>query len=403
MRGLLFQGHRARPPRVENPRQPGALALILALGCGRTVSVAVTDGAVEAEVVAPAECAADEDCDDGVGCTADRCRSGRCERVAVPSRCTDGTVCDGVNGCVDPVCGVLSPCDGVDGGVRCVDLAGSTEDCGRCGVRCREGDVCDRGACVPRQRGASARCRGAADCEAPYTCDAELGGVCSLPCTPSDADTERRVCGVGATCLSLDGVEGRCLRGCDPRERVVNRGGCARAQVCTALWMSHDVARLDAPACVGFCESDGDCQGSARGGRCSLRTGVCGRRADDGRMAADGSPCDPAALDEGGRSATCRGYCARVGSTTRGLCASLFNRVSRERCWDGPETMTPLGPAGADNLALCVYRSCTDGCACAVGAVCAWPEDGRGAPVVGGSRYCLPPTSSQPTGVPCGA
>lgn len=381
-----------------------ALALLaLLVGCGRTVSVAPADAAVETEAAPAPECEANADCDDGVACTADRCLGGRCERAAVPSRCADGTVCDGVSGCVDPVCGAgLSRCAGADGGVACVDLAGSTSDCGRCGVRCREGDACDRGACVPQPRGASARCRAAADCEAPYACDADLGGVCSLPCAPSDAGTERRVCGAGATCLSADGVDGRCLRGCDPRERAVNRGACSGGQVCTSLWVTGDLSRLDDPACVGFCVSDSDCRGGARGGRCSLRTGECGERADDARMATDGSPCDPEALDDGGRSATCRGYCARVGSAGRGLCASLINRATRERCWDAPDATTPLGPAGADNLGLCVYRACTDGCACAVGTVCAWPEDGRGEPVAGATRYCLPPSASQPVGLPCG-
>lgn len=383
-------------------RRVGAGALLLALGCGRTVSPSAVDAGAEAEVIATAECAVDADCDDGVGCTADRCAGGRCERVAVPSRCGEGEVCDADVGCVDRVCGAgLSRCE-VDGGVGCVDLANSTVDCGRCGARCRAGDVCDRGACVPARRAASARCRVAADCEAPYACDAELGGVCSLACAPADEATERRVCGAGATCVSLDGAEGRCLRACDPRERTVDRGGCARAQVCTALWLGNDLARLDAPGCVGFCESDGDCQGSPRGGRCSLRTGACGARADDGRMTPDGTACDPAELDREGRSATCRGYCARVGGAGRGLCASLINRASRERCWDDPASMAPLGPAGADNLGLCVYRACVDGCACSLGTVCAWPEDGAGAPVIGATRYCLPPSASQPTGRACG-
>ena len=378
-----------------------ALGCALAMGCGRTVSgdPAVDGGA--AEVLVPPECSADAECDDGVSCTADRCLEARCVRVAVPSRCGDGTVCDDVRGCVDPRCRDGGTACEADGGVVCVDLVSSATDCGRCGVRCRAGDVCDRGACVPRARGPSARCRRASDCLEPYTCDVDLGGVCALPCAPGDAAAEALACGVGATCLSLDGSMGRCLRGCDPRERTVDRGGCAAGQVCTALWLTNDITRLDEPACVGFCQSDFDCQGDTRGGRCSLRTGTCGARADDRRMAADGAQCEPTALDSAGRSVTCRGYCARVGGASAGLCASLIDRLTRGQCFDDPGTMTPLGPVGADNLGLCVYRTCADGCACAGGAVCIFPEDGAGRPQTGPARYCLPRTPSQPTGIGC--
>lgn len=378
-----------------------ALGCALALGCGRTVTLAPAVDGGGAEVVAAPECEGDAECDDGVACTADRCEGSRCVRVAVPSRCGDGTVCDGERGCVDPRCrGGGAPCES-DGGVACVDLGASTADCGACGVRCRLGDVCDRGACVPRARGPSARCRRASDCAEPFTCDLDVGGVCALPCAPGSAEEEARACGAGATCLSLDGAMGRCLRACDPRERAINRGACASGQVCTALWLTNDIARLDEPACVGFCQSDFDCQGAARGGRCSLRTGACGERADDGRMATDGTLCDPAELDGEGRSLTCRGFCARVGASDGGLCASLIERSSRQRCFDDPATMTPLGPVGADNLGLCAYRACVDGCACAGGAVCILTEDGAGRPQAGPTRYCLPPTRSQPTGSAC--
>ncbi|MDO9015421.1 MAG: hypothetical protein Q8S73_35320 [Deltaproteobacteria bacterium] len=379
-----------------------ALALALCLGCGRTVTLGPAADGGGGDVTEAPECADDLECDDAVVCTADRCTAGRCVRAVVPSRCGDGTVCDPARGgCVDPRCrDGGSPCE-ADGGVACVDLGASTVDCGACGVRCRAGDVCDRGACVPRARGASARCRRAGDCAEPYACDLDLGGVCALPCAPGDAADEARACGVGATCLSLGDGMGRCLRACDPRERTIDRGACASGQVCTALWLSNDLARLDEPACVGFCQSDLDCQGDPRGGRCSLRTGECGARADDGRLAADGTLCDPEALDEAGRSAVCRGFCARVGAAGRGLCASLFDRATRQRCYDDPATMSPAGPVGADNLGLCVYRACVDGCACGGGAACIFPEDGAGRPQPGSARFCLPPTAAQPVGPGC--
>jgi len=174
-------------------------------------------------------------------------------------------------------------------------------------------------------------------------------------------------------------------------------------QVCTALWISNELSRLGDPACVGFCQSDLDCQGDPRGGRCSLRTGACGARADDSRMAVDGTLCDVTALDAMGRSRTCRGYCARVGAGTFGLCASLIERSSRPRCYDDPASMAPIGPVGADNLGLCVYRACDDGCACSGGAVCIYPEEASGRPQPGATRYCLPPTRSQPVGLACPA
>jgi hypothetical protein len=118
-------------------------------------------------------------------------------------------------------------------------------------------------------------------------------------------------------------------------------------------------------------------------------------------MDPDGTGCDPAAVDAAGRSATCRGFCAAVGGG--GLCASLVERLARPRCFDDPDAMTPLGPVGADNLGLCVYRACADGCGCRGGAACIFPEDGAGRPDRGAGRFCLPPTTSQPEGLGCPA
>jgi hypothetical protein len=223
-----------------------------------------------------------------------------------------------------------------------------------------------------------------------------VGGVCARPCEPGGAEA----CGAGATCLAVDGAAGRCLRACDARERTVDRGACGAGRVCTALWTRNDLAHLGAPACVGFCQSDFDCQGDPRGARCSLRTGQCGARADDSGLAADGTLCDVGALDAAGRSRECRGYCVGFGGPA-GLCASLLDRVTRDRCYDDPSTMAPAGPVGADNLGLCVYRACADGCACRGGAVCIFTEDGAGRPQPGPTRFCLPPTRAQPVGRPC--
>lgn len=53
-------------------------------------------------------CLRDEDCDDGVACTADRCQGGTCVNAIIPNACDDGLFCNGVERC-DPAAGGCVP------------------------------------------------------------------------------------------------------------------------------------------------------------------------------------------------------------------------------------------------------------------------------------------------------
>ncbi len=100
----------------------------------------------------PPECFHDQDCDDGIACTHDRCRAQRCEHQGMDSACDDGLFCSGPERC-DLVNGCVSAPPSCDDGVACTD------------------DACDESmaGCTHTPNDAS--------CPVSYRCDATRGCV----------------------------------------------------------------------------------------------------------------------------------------------------------------------------------------------------------------------------------
>lgn len=381
-----------------------ALSLLLAR-CADAVRVS-SDASTDLPPIDAAACATGAECDDGVACTADRCERGACAHVAIDARCGERQRCDAVMGCVDPGCAAgLTRCLSASGAVACVDTSADVSNCGRCGLACAAGDRCFAARCVVAVDGLAARCGDDAHCASGLACDRDLvAGQCSRACDPA-ADV---ACGAGATCVSLADGAGRCARACDPTARSVADGACPTGFVCTGRWVDSEVGLPDAPGCARFCNSDRECEPHPDGRRCSIRLGRCGLSGDDPSLRPDGWPCDPRRVarrpgESVARSLDCRGWCSAIDPRDpgRGVCASFIDRAARERCPDDPEVITPLGPALADNLGLCRLRRCARDCECPTGALCLLTEDLSGNPLPSLPRYCLPPSRSQPSGVPC--
>lgn len=94
----------------------GLLVLgVASVGCGARTGIPFAERSSDAGLDG-ATCARDRDCDDGLACTADRCRGGRCVREPRDARCRD-TVCT-VGRC-DPSLGCVAEPIGCDDGVAC--------------------------------------------------------------------------------------------------------------------------------------------------------------------------------------------------------------------------------------------------------------------------------------------
>jgi len=102
-------------------REPNELCSPACLGS--TTTTTTTIGSTTTSTVPCHACATDADCEDGIGCTVDRCVNGMCEHVCI-CLCADG-----VNCCPD-----VGPC----GAPPCGAEAGGT-----CGGRCPAGTTCE--------------------------------------------------------------------------------------------------------------------------------------------------------------------------------------------------------------------------------------------------------------------
>lgn len=385
-----------------------AFALSALAACAQRVSP-VEDVASADAAESAVECARGEDCDDGVACTADQCRAGRCERIPLDARCASGDRCDPVAGCGDPRCPPgRYACPMPGGALRCVDTQTDVAHCGGCERPCAIAERCVAGACARAPGGVGARCADVSACAEGLRCDDARNGLCTRACEDlgDDDEGESRACGAdGLRCVR--GEEGAtCLVGCDPRARVGTVGACRVGEVCTGGWWLDPQLLPDAPGCVRWCSADADCAGDPRGPRCNPRLGRCASVGEDRARLPDGYPCDPRETvrvegDPVPRSAVCRGFCAGVADDdpSRGVCASFVDRARFARCPDDGTVVSQRGPFGADNLALCIWRRCVDDCTCPPGTACLLSEaQGRPQP---GARYCAQPTRAQPTGVPC--
>ncbi|MBK6531840.1 MAG: FG-GAP repeat protein [Deltaproteobacteria bacterium] len=233
------------------------LAILLGLGCasgdsvvgGPSLDAAGTTDAVseldrsDAVDAPPPGCRTDGECNDGVSCTVDTCRSGRCEHSPSSGLCPAGAACDLTRGCRavrpcsdsgecrdDDPCTVAERCDATlrvcvfdelpvetpcgaqgsgrscRGGAcqcpadrasqcadRCVDSRSDSEHCGRCGNACAAGAWCRDGACACPDSQVHCPTIGCVDTRV----DNAHCGACGVTCA------------AGSQC-----IEGRCLTPC---------------------------------------------------------------------------------------------------------------------------------------------------------------------------------------------
>jgi hypothetical protein len=305
---------------------------------------------------------------------------------------------------------------------RCVDLTTDAAHCGACGRVCSSGQRCVAGTCggAPTASGAGAPCTmadpmGGKDpaCGDLLLCvPSGSTPFCTSSCEndPSQA-TERTACGgADSTCLSQgdgDSASSICTAACRPTAMTVATGACRAGQVCTGWWYTHAGARPDATGCYPFCSQDSDCGAGATGPTCNPRTGACGAAGADLTRLADGSPCNPRLTvmvpgEERPRNVQCRGTCFATSSArpTEGICGSFINTRVATACPDSPDTVEPRAPTGADNLAICIFKTCSRNADCTAPHVCRYPEDATGMPATDTATTCDYPTTQQPRGIP---
>jgi len=258
----------------------GLFALASAVGCGRTPLDDFRDGSVPmGECIADTDCddgiycngaetcaggrcrgGAAVPCDDGVGCTADRCieASRSCESVPDATRCSAGEICDPVAGCQRRPCTRPRDC-------RDAFACNGTESCGVDGF------------CLP---GTPLECVDAIDCTLDE-CSESMGGCAFTP--------DNRRCDNGVYC---DGAE-RCTRrtGCV----VATPVSCDDGDTCTddSCNEARDTCtyrrRTEDPRCAGPACPDQEL-GSALGAAVARGTTVGSRSTRAGSCGGDGAP-----------------------------------------------------------------------------------------------------------------
>lgn len=218
------------------------------------------------------ECCADVDCDDGIGCTVDRCFLGACVAMADDGACANATVemycslmgdcrarepcpgdtageCDDADNCTLDTCngGLCSHGGCAEGTVCCPEFG-----CGECCTdsQCDDGDPCTVNTCN------AGTCEQAPLCGDDDQCCPDLAGssaTCGQCCTRDDCDDE-----VGCT---LDAcVQGQCAN--TPKPNV-----CPMGQVCTPMGCAEPQQ----------CDNSDDCTSPdpCQTGACDMEMGIC--------------------------------------------------------------------------------------------------------------------------------
>ena len=194
-------------------------------------------------------------CEGGTGPAAEACNGADDD---CDGRVDDGATCPGDQACEAGAC----RCPGLlpeDCGAQCVDPGTDPDNCGGCGNRCGDDEVCSGGRCVPRDE----------PCAAGLT---RCGGSCV------DLQTHALHCG-------------RCWSQCGPYLHAV--GGCeagaCRVRACHDGWADLDGGATPGCECEVRVEScngeDDDCDGRTDeaadlaplgfGGPCGTDTGAC--------------------------------------------------------------------------------------------------------------------------------
>jgi hypothetical protein len=257
---------------------------------------------------------------------------------------------------------------------------------------------------------AGQHCMTDTDCNDPsgtITCDTSAGfaaGICTnTGCTQSTSSSaEQMQCGgAGSTCLTI-GDPGDpqppfslCTHACRPATATTSNTGCQSDEVCTGWWYTHANGTPDLPGCFQFCHQDSDCMS---GMHCNTYTGECGATAADMTKAVDGENCDLAHDGMNGHPPSdCRGVCFSVSNSdmTHGVCGSFLDTHVGQACPDDPNMLIqPLAPSG-DNLATCIWRSCSCDADCMAPQQCVQN--------MGAGVCTIPDTSAMPpeTGTAC--
>ncbi len=243
--------------------------LSLGAGCGggrrgggaREEGGTARDGGSDAE--GGRRCTADDECDDGLDCTLDRCAvGGVCRNEPLDELCSDGERCRPALGAAPSGCAVMEACASdaeCDDGVPCtVDGCGADATCRHDPIdaRCGDGQRCDpvRGCSAPMACSSDEECDDGDFCNGPETCSSEFG--CQPAAAPPSCDD-----GDPCTVDSCSSEMGRCLFVCDAsnpacdcpvetpcagtfRLEPVPRGTCALGMV------SYMVSQVSF-ACVG--------------------------------------------------------------------------------------------------------------------------------------------------------
>lgn len=154
-------------------------------------------------------------CDDGIGCTVDRCTASACEHTATDAACTvsPGGTCDATFGCQYPTCTPLN-CAG-DG---CTSAACSGVVCERTSL-CTGGTMCCADACV------------AAGCDDGDPCTADACGAtgCEHTVTPGAACSDGNACTAGDACNAAGACVGPFTLFCTDRNLCTNDSCVARS------------------------------------------------------------------------------------------------------------------------------------------------------------------------------
>ncbi|MBX3268922.1 MAG: putative metal-binding motif-containing protein [Sandaracinaceae bacterium] len=210
-------------------------------------------------------CARDEDCDDGVACTVDRCAAGACASTPEDALCRAGTTCDPVAGCPPRACDGDAECDDAracNGAERCVGavcVAGTA-------VSCDDMDECTTGRC---EEGASAMCvQRTRDRDGDGYGDAACPSVGGVPAT--DCDDSDPLVSPDAT-EACNGADDDCDGVCDNGFECCSGRSSACTTTCGS--MGTRTCRLDctfgagctppAETCNGL---DDDCDGAIDNG-----------------------------------------------------------------------------------------------------------------------------------------
>lgn len=283
----------------------------------------VADGECLMDPFAP-ECVDAADCDDGIACTEEICRAGRCGSTVVPARCGQAEVCDlRRGGCVeaqpcgrdadcldDDPCTTREICDPATRVCLWLPLDGDGDGdpprvCG--GADCDDSnpstftgapDLCDgvdnscngavdqplvAGACAPNQACDAGRCvctDGLVECAA--------GACVDTASDPLNCGGCSNVCPQGATCsegnCTCDGDLAACGSGCaDLQADALNCGGCdiqcAAGHVCsTGVCVDVDECATGTDTCS---DRRQNCVNTVGGFTCSCKPGFSGSLCTD--------------------------------------------------------------------------------------------------------------------------